>query len=172
MNTSSTVTLALLALYITVGTIFQAIAQDKPKPDIGRGPGPFKKTFQVEVETNDQWTPTLTAAQREAAARVAIVEWCRGFAANDLEAIVRLSGVPFWMDGNLLDSEAAMRADFKRQMGFEYKPTEFIVEKDFSQVVKELDYPMNGMLLRVSDGTRRMGFTVQFGKSVVVVAVD
>jgi len=172
MNTKTTVAVIIVA-GIAGGAMFRALAEDKEEPVIPRERlRTFQKTFQMDVETDDRWAPSLTAAQREEAARTAIVGWCKAFAASDLDEIVKLSGVPFWMDGNLLDSEAAVRADFKQQLGFEYKPTEFIVEKDFSQVVKELDFPMNGMLFRVSDGTRRMGFTVQFGKSVVVVAVD
>ncbi len=170
MNDKTTVAFILVVIFICSGVIIRAVAKESGE----RGSGRFnsRKTFQIDVETNTRWMPSLDAEGRKKAACEAITAWFRAVRDRDLDKVVQLSGVPFWMDGLLVDSEAVLRSRLEPQLGFEFEPSEFTVEEDFSQLAKRTKYPMNGMLLRVSDGNIRMCISIGFGKSVEIIAFD
>jgi hypothetical protein len=170
MNNKTTIALILSVIFISGGIVFQA--RGKESIEHQSSSGDSRKTFQIDVQTSNRWIPTQTPEQRKAAACNAITAYFKAVTDKDLDKIVQLSGIPFWMDGFLIDSEAVLRSRLEPQLGFEFEPNEFIVEEDFSQLARETNYPMNGMLLRVSDGNTGMSISIGFGRSVEIIGFD
>jgi hypothetical protein len=167
---SSVVSAVLVA--IIGGSVILAVWGDSPTH---RSPGRIStsKVFQIDVRTDERWVTTLTAEQRAAAAREAVAGWFKAASEDDLDEVVRRSGVPFWVDGGMADSEAALRKYLKPSVGHTpFIPSRFEVVEDFCHLASAQRYPMNGMLVRASHGEMSVLMSVHFGKSVLIVGSD
>lgn len=104
-------------------------------------------------------------------AKETVDKWLDAFLKGETDTAFRLSSVPFAFDGTLLDSEQALREALRTRPNEPFQPLVYALVGDTRGLIEKV-FPMNIVVLTVTNNRYILKFCVSFGNGVKVIGFD